>query len=255
MGATNQPTPSSPPGQSPTQSSPAPQPTASSQPAAGSSSQQTAPTSNQASPVATGQTALDPTSGSLAGIVALQGLGAAAAEIAGAVSAVIGETGSALIVEDRALGQSDAPHAEITTRFELFERQFVHALKVLAPPSPDGQKPGKREDERFLAAAQAGIDLATSAVALLTGVIGMFKTDYSVQGRAVTLNYVALAAAVASKLISNGKTVVIDGFLDLHDTPTLKTLNRLLETRGQLEGLSALSRRWRSTRGALRSMR
>lgn len=114
MGATNQPTPSSPPGQSPTQSSPAPQPTASSQPAAGSSSQQAASTSNQANSVATGQTTLDPTSGSLAGIVALQGLGAAAAEIAGAVGAVIGENGSALIVEDRALGQSDAPHAEIT---------------------------------------------------------------------------------------------------------------------------------------------
>ncbi|MFZ0379828.1 MAG: hypothetical protein WCD11_11485 [Solirubrobacteraceae bacterium] len=180
---------------------------------------------------------MDPTSGSLAGIVALKGLGAAAAEIAGAVGAVIGKDGSALIVEDRALGQSDAPHAEITTRFELFERQFAHALKVLAPPPPDGHKPGEREDERFLEAAQAGIDLATSAVGLLTGVIGMFKTDYSVQGRAVTLNYVALAAAVASKLINDGKTVVIDGFLDLHDTPTLTTLNRLLEARGQLEGL------------------
>ena len=71
---------------------------------------------------------------------------------------------------------------------------------------------------------------------LLTGVIGMFKTDHSVQGRAVTLNYVALAAAVARKLISNGKTVVIDGFLDLHDTPTLTTLNRLLRDR-RVDGL------------------
>ncbi len=244
MGATNQPTPSSPPGQPPTQASPAlaspaAQPAASSQPATAASSQQAASTSNQPSAVATGQTTLDPTSGSLAGIVALQGLGAAATEIAGAVAAVIGEKGSVLIVEDRALGQSDAPHAEITTRFALFERQFAQALKVLKTPPPGREKPGKAEDRvaEFLPAVQTAIDLGTSAVGLLTGVIGMFKTDYSVQGRTVTLDYVALAAAVANKLISNGQTVVIDGFLGLDDTPTLETLNRLLEARGQLEGL------------------
>ncbi|HTX09958.1 MAG TPA: hypothetical protein VME22_15165 [Solirubrobacteraceae bacterium] len=231
MGATNQQTPSSPSGQQPAPSSPAPQPTASSQP--------TAPTSNQPSPVATGQTTLDPSSGSLAGIVALQGLNAAATEIARAVAAVIGEKGSALIVEDRALGQSDAPHAEITTRFALFERQFAHALSVLAPRLPDQGRSdgGGREDERFVAGAEAGMALASSAVGLLTGVIGMFKTDYSVQGRTVTLNYVALAAAVANRLIGNGQTVVIDGLLDLDGTSTLETLNRLLETRGQLEAL------------------
>lgn len=250
MPASDQQTPS------PTSGSQAP-PTAPGQQSPASTSGQTSPQSSSssatgqaggsppASKAATGQTTLDDKSGSLVGMVALKGLGGASTQIAAAVGAVLGDHGSVLIVEDRSFAQSDAPHAEISARLDLFRQRFEAANAVLvAPPAPpqpaDAGRAGVVQPliAPVIAAAPAVTAAATSVVGLAAEVIGMFKSDYSVQGRGVTFDYAALAAAVAQKLIRTGKTVVIDGFLELQGSPTFAALNELLENRAQLEALA-----------------
>ena len=74
-----------------------------------------------------------------------------------------------------------------------------------------------------LAAVPAATKAASEIAGLATDVVGMFNSDYSVQGRDVTLGYTALAAAVEGHLNAAepeeaGRTIVIDGFMDLHNT-------------------------------------
>jgi len=215
-------------------------PSTSGQPATGSSAADQNSSSTATSPTATGTTTLDAKSGSVVGIVALKGLTAAAEGIADAVGNVVGANATVLIVEDRALALSDAPHAEITGRFAVFKQRFEAAQQALVPPPPPpGGPPGIQPLAVGVLAAIPEVTTAASGiVGLATDVVGMFKSDYSVQGRDVTLGYAALAAAVAGILNANGRTIVIDGFMDLHDTTTLVSLNQLLEVRAQLEALA-----------------
>lgn len=213
-------------------------PSSSGQLVSSSASAQPASSSTPSSATATGQTTLDDKSGSLVGIVALKGLGAVAGKIGAAVGAVLGADGSILIVEDRAFALSDAPHAEITARFEVFGQRLDDAQEILAPPPPsEGQETITPLVAGVLTAIPAVTTAATSIVGLATNVIGMFKSDYSVQNRDVSLDYAALAAAVAQILKHDGITIVVDGFLGLQGSPTFVRLNELLETRAQLEAV------------------
>jgi hypothetical protein len=212
----------------------------SSQPATGSPAAGQKSSSTTTSPTATGAATLDAKSGSVVGIVALKGLNDAASQIADAVGGVVGDNAMVLIVEDRALALSDAPHAEITGRFAVFGQRFEAAQEALAPPLPPVGAPQVSQPLAVgvLAALPAATTAASEIVGLATDVVGMFKSDYSVQGRDVTLGYAALAAAVAGILNAHGRTIVIDGFMGLHDTKTLVSLNELLQARAQLEALA-----------------
>ena len=158
-----------------------------------------------------GETTLGDDSGSLLAVVALRGLDSAAKRIADAIKDHVG-TG-VLIVEDRALALSDAPHKEITERLSVFEESFKTAQQNLALSAAQAQAAVvKPQVAPVLAAGAAGM----SAIGLAADLVGMFKTDYSVAGRKVNVQYAALAAAVAGKLPST-TTAVIDGLLDLRD--------------------------------------
>lgn len=209
-------------------------PSGSGQSATGSSAADQKSSSTATSPTATGKTTLDAKSGSVVGIVALKGLKAAADAIAEAVGRVIGANGTVLIVEDRALALSDAPNAEIVGRFAVFEERFQDAQHALTPPA--GAPP--LHPLMVLPAVSATTAAASGIVGLATDVVGMFKSDYSVQGRDVTLGYAALAAAVAGKLNAPGRTIIIDGFMSLRGTTTLVRLTQLLEARARLEALA-----------------
>ena len=196
--------------------------------------------STATSPTATGTTTLDAKSGSVVGIVALKGLNGAADTIAHTVLGLVGQDAAVLIVEDRALALSDAPNAEITGRFAAFKQRFAAAQQALTPPPPPVGAPQRYQPDAFAIPipSQATITAASGIVGLATDVVGMFKSDYSVQGRDVTLGYSALAAAVAGRLNAGGKTAIIDGFTDLSNTNTLVSLNELLEARAKLEALA-----------------
>jgi hypothetical protein len=209
-------------------------PSGSGQSATGSSATDQKSSSTAASPTATGKTTLDAKAGSVAGIVALRGLKAAADAIAKAVGEVIGADGTVLIVEDRALALSDAPNAEIAGRFAVFTERFRDAQRALTPPA--GAPPFRAL--MVLPTISATTTAASGIVGLATDVVGMFKSDYSVQGRDVTLGYAALAAAVAGKLNAPDRTIIIDGFMSLRGTTTLVSLTKLLEDRARLEALA-----------------
>jgi hypothetical protein len=215
-------------------------PSGSDQSGASSSAAGQKSSSAAASPTATGTTTLDAKSGSVVGIVALKGLNDAAEAIAGAVEAIVGQNATILLVEDRALAVSDAPHAEITRRFAVFKQRFADAQQALAPPAPPAGAPAGYQPDAFAVPipSQAAITAASGIVGLATDVVGMFKSDYSVQGRDVTLGYTALAAAVAQHLNAAGRTIVIDGFTDLRNTTTLTSLDELLDARAKLDALA-----------------
>jgi hypothetical protein len=188
-----------------------------------------------------GETTVDDKSGSLVEVVALRGLDTVADTIVEAVGAEgVGAT-AVLIVEDRALAQSEAPRAEITGRLALFAERFAAAQLSLDVPAdaPQAQQALLTPQVApVLAAAPAVGQAALGVVGLAADLIGMFKTDYSIKGRDVNVDYAALAAAVAGKLTAGEKTVVIDGMQSLENSPTIAALNDLLEARAKLEELA-----------------
>jgi hypothetical protein len=164
----------------------------------------------------------------------MRSLGAVAQKIAEAVGTVVGPGGSVLIVEDRAFALSDAPHAEIAARFDMFGQRFDAAQAIVAP----ADQPAIEPLVAGVLAISAATAAATGMVGLVTDVVGMLKSDYTVQGRDVNLAYAALAAAVADALNKDDRTIVVDGLLSLEGSQTFVRLNELLETRARLEAIA-----------------
>jgi len=191
----------------------------------------------------TGGTAPASSATSLAAIVALQGLDVVADTIANKLHPDLEDARSVLIVGDPAFGLSDAPHADISARFAWFTARFEEAhknLERLAPPPQAPALPPTVTPRVAIAGVAAALPTAIAAATGIAGLIGMFQTTYSVTGRDVNLNYTALAAVVAQKLIDldKSRTVVIDGLLGLQDSPTFAKLGALLTARSDLQHLA-----------------
>src|SRR5262249_37006077 len=161
--------------------------------------------------------------GSIVGVVGLRGLDAAAAEIAGGLKGKLGA--GVLIVEDRALALSDAPYQEITKRLDVFRQQFdtttseLNAVAALSQGAPSAEVV-RTEFGPALAAVPAAGQAVVSTVGLAADLVGMFKSNYTISGRDLNLEFTALAAAVAQNLVGKA-IVIIDGLFDLDESPTL----------------------------------
>jgi hypothetical protein len=184
-----------------------------------------------------GETTFDEKADSLLSIIALRALDRLTGEISAAVQEAISTGSAILIVDDRALGLTDAAHDEIAARFDWFVEQFQAILAQLQAPAVSTAATHEPE-VAFLApvlAALPAAQAALSAVGLAADLVGMFKTNYSVQGRAVKFGYTALAAGVADRLSRSSIAVVIDGFQTLEHSSTLQTFRDLLTLRSQVE--------------------
>jgi hypothetical protein len=186
---------------------------------------------------AKGETTLDEKSGSLLSIVALRSLNSLSGEIAEAVEAAVGQGKAIVIVGDRSLALTDAARAEINVRFEWFREQFEATLDQLQRPAVPPPQQRAEVAEPALAPMFAALPVAQaalSAVGLAADLVGMFKTDYAMQGRAVAFDQSAVAAGVAGRLSRHG-SVVVDGFQTLEQSSTLRRFKELLDLRRQVE--------------------
>jgi hypothetical protein len=160
---------------------------------------------------------------SLVSVMAAERLSEAAASIAQKVAAATRD-GWILIVEDRAVAENDVVYTEVTARLAAFETAFDKALEsknavmdTLAVPLA-----------AIVGFAQLGADL-----------IAMFKADYKVSGRDVTVNRVALVAEVARNLLAKNRKVVLSGFGVVEQSKVLATFTRIAKKRYALDRWAA----------------
>lgn len=183
---------------------------------------------------------------------------AAVAEIKGNVH----EGDRVLLVNDRAVADSDIALAVVMSRIEQFDHLIAQFDWLTKPSSAAPQEPLVREEvlrqaandlalvnllpaAAVIAGAGAaaasgllvpGIGLALTLPALAADFIGLFKTNYTIGSRTVSISAVALQAEVASQLTSDAKvTVELPGFALIGASTIFARFNDLMTKQFDLE--------------------
>ncbi|MBI5103849.1 MAG: hypothetical protein HZB46_02460 [Solirubrobacterales bacterium] len=193
-----------------------------------------------------GETTIGEKAGSLLGNLALRGIGQLGEHIAIDVDQQMERTAKphvVLIVSATGVAAGDAAHAEITTRLDWFAERFAEAQAALeaAPPIPQPQPASGGATTAALpllalaaAAGQAGA-AGMSVLGLAADVVSMFKSDYAVTAREISVEFEALAAVVARELRERDVAAVVDGFHLLEGSETLAAFGGLQAARWALE--------------------
>jgi hypothetical protein len=172
---------------------------------------------------------------SLAAVVASAALTRVAATIADTVKKQA-PNGRVLVVEDRAVAESDVVYALVTGRLKLYEDAFA-AIPDQAKLKPAAAPPVKEEKEEKLvqpAFVPPPLALLAGVGGLLVDAVALFKTEFKVGSRDVLVSQLALIAEVVDQL-RGSVTVILPGFRLVKDSQVFQQFNRVLGLRYDVE--------------------
>jgi len=140
-----------------------------------------------------------------------------------------------LIVEDRALVESDWPYTMVSSQLEVLSDNLGKAETLLQPPTEKPHAPAVPATTEEMLLPAAALAAAPALVGAVAGLIGMFKTDYSIASKDVTVGTTPLVAAVAGELLAAGHTVIVDKFTLLaEESPLIKGFRDAREVRNNV---------------------
>lgn len=131
-----------------------------------------------------------------------------------------------LVTDDRALAKIDWPYEAISGHVIQQAEALTEALALFEPAQQKRDEAGRKAEEAVKEKARADakfvpglgltlgakvISAAPAAVNALASVIGMFRSDYAITNREVTIGTTPLIAAVAGRLTEDAN-VVAGGF-------------------------------------------
>jgi hypothetical protein len=168
-----------------------------------------------------------------------------------ATESSLGKGDKVLVVEDRLLIATDWQYRAVEGRL----RQQIEALDtakrmvIEAGGRETEAQSVQAEDEpaaaessrRSLLAAAAVPGLVAAAPGVLGAVAqvaGLFRSDYALSSREVTIGATPLVAAVTGELLREGKAVILDGFSLLKDSSLLADFAAAQQARVELERLT-----------------
>jgi hypothetical protein len=171
--------------------------------------------------------------GLIAELLAYKLLGPAAATIAAAVKNQLGKdaTASILVVEDRGLVASDWPYGAIREQLKSHDETLDVATAALM------KELGEKAPPTDLVIAPA-LGAATAFVGAAAALVGMFRTDYSIASKEVTIGTTPLVAAVAQHLLTPKIQVSVDQFALVDESAIIKEFWATRMKRVKLERLS-----------------
>lgn len=135
------------------------------------------------------------------------------------VAAAVPDDATVLVVEDRDLVASDWPYLVVDGELTRHQKDLEQAREALA-----GAKPAQ-DGLAFVGAVVA----AAGVIASAASIVGMFRSDYSFTGRALSIAPASLTAAVVHQLRAR-KTppeVVVDAFQLLTGSAVFERLSAL----------------------------
>jgi hypothetical protein len=178
-----------------------------------------------------------------------------ASEIVEAIKSKLTGSPNVLVVEDRALVATDWTYSLIRAELQAHEEALLAAIKAFPPSSPTAGvgRPGterapetpNEESKRtmgFLPPA-ALVSAIPAVVGAAAGLIGMFRSNYSITGQDFALGATPLVAAVAKKLLglSPLPELSIDQFSLVGDQ-IIARFQKALKDRLQVERLAQMSK-------------
>lgn len=148
--------------------------------------------------------------------VAYRLLDQGAAEIATEVAEKLDKNDRVLIVDDRDLTGSDWAYQMVSTQLEKEEQALQAVLNAFGglTQAEDEQGRGRRQ----FGTAVAAVSAVSTVLGAAASVAGMFKSNYAISARAVTIGPTPLLAALASHF--EGGRATVDGF-SLRDSQIL----------------------------------
>jgi hypothetical protein len=156
-------------------------------------------------------------------------------------------TARILVVEDRNLIASDWQYRLVRDHLDQLADVVGEAVALIdagvrgAATTPHEAPASDEQDDRkrlLLAPLLAAAPLLTAAPALIgavSDIVKMFRTDYSVKARDVTIKPAALVSAVVHELLKAGVSTAVDAFTLLDDSQLLVSFEALRRTRLELE--------------------
>jgi DNA/RNA endonuclease G (NUC1) len=188
-----------------------------------------------------GSVAVGENVGLVADLVAHALIDDAAKEIVDEIGANLDAKATVLLVENRELAASDWPYWIIRGEISRLRKRLDDQKSALtgAMPAPPPSAPAPQEE--FVPVAGAALTAGAAAISSVASIVGMFRTDYSVTARAVTIGKTPLLSALSHHLLAATKAVTVDGFTVI-DSQLVGDFAAAAELRLELEGLrSALS--------------
>jgi hypothetical protein len=179
-----------------------------------------------------GTTTLDDKAGYLAEMVAYEAMTSCAAQIAGQIRGLRLGRCKILLVDSLSFIGDDYHLLQINLRLELFGEAFMQLEgRLKEPEAPAGA----------LGGAAATLASLSSLASLMAGLLGHFRSNYELKGRAVALSDEALQAKVAGELLRDpppGLTLERLSFGLLQETRIVERLRHLFRRRFALEAQS-----------------
>ncbi|PWJ26368.1 hypothetical protein ATK17_2525 [Branchiibius hedensis] len=145
-----------------------------------------------------------------------------------------------LVVEDRALLDSDAPYLTLTRQFEAAGAQLTDATQLVEEfESPSGEVRSKSIGTGAAQIALTGLGAAPKVVGEFADVVGLFRTSYTVAARTVSATGTPLVAEVAKAVTRNlpGVALRVDAFTatpDPQDSALMQQWVQLQTARDEL---------------------
>lgn len=174
--------------------------------------------------------------GLVADLLARSLLDNAAVRIAEDVVTHLGDQATVLLVESRLLTRIDWIYEVVRNQLAAHKDALDRATTKLKEtmPKPDAS------DAAPLGALPLLFAAVPAVVSGLATLFGMFKSDYSIKSREVTIGTTPLIAAVARALIEKKRGVTVSGFEILRESETMETFWTVLQTRDELERLRVM---------------
>lgn len=133
---------------------------------------------------------------------------------------VVPETAtSVFVVEDRNLVGSEWMRTLMEGQIEQHATAVDSALSALT----------EERGEVMTDSVTAALTAAPLVIGAVADLVGMFKTDYAMHGRATTISATALLAETAGKLAGRGITVKLDSFAFIADSSLVASFESLRE--------------------------
>jgi hypothetical protein len=193
-----------------------------------------------------GKTELGDNVGLVGDLLAHGVLALAATNVASDVKSRISDASDAvvLIIEDPKLVEADWPYEAIRQELGHHKRTLTRAFQEISDVLDSGLKPEPifARDEHF-AIVPAVTALSSAAPAVLgaaASVIGLFRSDYAIKHRSVTVGVTPVTGAVARALIDKEVSVVVDAFHLLRDSRIVDDFWACWRLRSEIELLALI---------------
>jgi hypothetical protein len=148
-----------------------------------------------------------------------------------------------LLVEDRALLDSEWPYLTVTTQIDSLVAQIADAMDALKPDAkqagapPQPVQPLAEFAPALVPPALQLLAAAPKAVGAVADIIGMFRTNYTMASRTMSAKGTPMLAQVAANLRNADASVnvIVDSFATVSKTsPLLERIRRLDADRREL---------------------